>query len=131
MYETIQTKEAPQAIGPYSQAVRAGDLLFCSGQIALDPESGEMVQGSVAEETRRVLENLGAVLRAGGSDLGHVLKTTIYLIDMDDFGAVNEVYGSYFPERKPARATVQVAKLPKGARVEIDAIALVRPADAR
>jgi 2-iminobutanoate/2-iminopropanoate deaminase len=121
----IQTPDAPKAIGPYSQAIRAGGLLFCSGQIPLDPKSGDMVGASdVKAQTRRVMENLGAVLRAGGASFGSVVKTTIYLADLADFGTVNEIYGSYFQEAPPARATVQVAALPKGALVEIDAIAV-------
>jgi 2-iminobutanoate/2-iminopropanoate deaminase len=121
----IQTADAPKAIGPYSQAIRAGGLLFCSGQIPLDPKTGEMVGASdVKAQTRRVMENLGAVLRAGGASFGSVVKTTIYLADLADFGTVNEIYGSYFQEAPPARATVQVAALPKGALVEIDAIAV-------
>ncbi|MCA9647167.1 MAG: RidA family protein [Polyangiaceae bacterium] len=123
--QTIQTSDAPAAIGPYSQAVRTGDLLFLSGQIPLDPKSGELVSGSVADETHRVMQNLGAVLKAAGSGYGDVVKTTIYLMDMADFTQVNEVYATYFDENPPARATVQVAGLPKGVRVEIDAIARV------
>jgi 2-iminobutanoate/2-iminopropanoate deaminase len=121
----IHSNDAPKAIGPYSQAIKAGGLLFCSGQIPLDPKSGEMVGASdVKAQTRRVMENLGAVLRAGGASFGSVVKTTIYLADLADFGTVNEIYGSYFTEAPPARATVQVAALPKGALVEIDAIAV-------
>jgi len=121
----IQTNDAPKAIGPYSQAIRAGGLLFCSGQIPLDPKSGDMVGASdVKAQTKRVMENLGAVLRAGGASFSSVVKTTIYLADLADFGTVNEIYGGYFTESPPARATVQVAALPKGALVEIDAIAV-------
>jgi 2-iminobutanoate/2-iminopropanoate deaminase len=124
--KVISTGDAPKAIGPYSQAIQAGGLLFCSGQIPLDPKSGDMVGASdVRAQTRRVMENLGAVLRAGGASFGSVVKTTIYLADLQDFGTVNEIYGSYFQEAPPARATVQVAALPKGALVEIDAIAVV------
>ncbi|MEZ4372419.1 MAG: RidA family protein [Polyangiaceae bacterium] len=123
--QTIQTSDAPAAIGPYSQAVKSGDLLFLSGQIPLDPKSGELVGGSVADETHRVMQNLGAVLKAAGSGYGDVVKTTIYLMDMADFAQVNEVYATYFDKDPPARATVQVAGLPKGVRVEIDAIARV------
>ena len=114
----IQTALAPEAIGPYSQAVLSGGLLFCSGQIPLDPETGAMVSGDIEHETARVMKNLGAVLEAAGSGFDKVLKTTIYLVDMGDFQAVNEIYGSYFKENKPARATVAVAELPRGARVE-------------
>lgn len=121
--EVIQTDRAPAAIGPYAQAVGAAGLLFCSGQIALDPATGEMTGTTVAEQARRVLANLTAVLEAGGCGWGDVLKTTIYLVDMDDFGAVNEVYAEALGECRPARATVAVAALPKGALVEIDAVA--------
>jgi 2-iminobutanoate/2-iminopropanoate deaminase len=125
MRKIIRTDDAPQAIGPYSQAVTAGGLVFCSGQIPLDP-SGTMVgNGDVRAQTTRVMENLKAVLSAAGSSFAQVCKTTIYLASLDDFAAVNEVYGSYFPSDPPARATVQVAKLPRAALVEIDAIALV------
>jgi 2-iminobutanoate/2-iminopropanoate deaminase len=123
MLETISTEAAPKAIGPYSQAIRVGSLLFCSGQIPLDPATGVMVSGSIQEETVRVLENLGAVLQAGGASFSHVVKTTIFLKNLEDFAAVNEVYARYFGEHKPARATVEVARLPRDARVEIEAIA--------
>ncbi len=122
----IATAEAPRAIGPYSQAVVAGQLVFCSGQIALDPQSGEMVgAGDVRAQAKRVMENLRAVLTAAGSSFERVVRTTIYLQDLGDFAHVNEIYGGYFKESPPARATVQVAGLPKGALVEIDAIATV------
>src|SRR5881227_240686 len=122
----VHSDEAPKAIGPYSQAIRAGHLLFCSGQIPLDPRTGEMVgAGDVRVQAERVLQNLGAVLAAGGASFASVVKTTIYLADLQDFGAVNEVYGRFFPNEPPARATVQAAGLPKGALVEIDAIATV------
>ncbi|WP_303721115.1 RidA family protein [Malonomonas rubra] len=121
--EKIETAKAPAAIGPYSQAVRAGDYLFCSGQIPLIPETGEMVAGGVVEQTRQVLDNLMQVLAAAGADFGSVVKTTIYLADLADFVTVNEIYAEYCAEVAPARATVQVAALPKGARVEIDAVA--------
>jgi 2-iminobutanoate/2-iminopropanoate deaminase len=120
--QIVKSAEAPQAIGPYSQAVRAGDFLFLSGQIALDPSSGELVRGGIAAETRRVMDNLGAVLRAIGANFSHVVRATIYLTNLADFSEVNEVYGSYFPAEPPARATVQVAALPRGAAVEIDMI---------
>ena len=124
----IAPKGAPAAIGPYSQAVvaPAGALVFCSGQIALDPTTGEMVgAGDVRAQTERVLENLGAVLVAAGASFASVVKTTIFLADLQDFGNVNEVYARYFPSQPPARATVQAAGLPRGALVEIDAIAVV------
>ena len=131
--ETISTEHAPKAIGPYSQAIaatidpaRGQRFVFCSGQIPLDPKSGEMVGASdVRVQAERVLENLEAVLSAAGGSLEAVVKTTIYLADLQDFGAVNEVYARYFPAHPPARATVQVAGLPRGALVEIDAIAVV------
>jgi 2-iminobutanoate/2-iminopropanoate deaminase len=119
----VQTDGAPAAIGPYSQAMECDGWLFCSGQIALDPESGDVVGETAAEQAQQVLSNLGAVLEAGGASLGSVLKTTIYLADMGDFAAVNEVYASAFGDHRPARATVEVARLPKDVLVEIDAIA--------
>ena len=125
MPKVISTPDAPAAIGPYSQAMQAGNLLFCSGQIALDPATQEFKAGTAAEEARLVLSNLQAVLKAGGSTPEKVLKTTIYLVDMADWAAVNEVYGEVFSDHKPARACIAVAGLPKGARVEIDAIAEV------
>ena len=121
--QTIQTGNAPAAIGPYSQAVRAGDLLFVSGQIPLDAKTGELVRGGVAEETKKVLENLKAIIEAAGGSLGDVVKTTIFLKDMNNFATVNEVYGTYFPQPFPARATVEVARLPRDVNVEIEAIA--------
>ena len=123
MKQAVSSVQAPKAIGPYSQAVRVGQLLFLSGQVALDPGTGQIVDGDVSAQTRRVLDNLVAVLKGAGLSLADVARTTIYLADMDDFAKVNEVYGSYFSEPYPARATVQVARLPKDARVEIDAIA--------
>jgi 2-iminobutanoate/2-iminopropanoate deaminase len=123
MKQAISTPDAPKAIGPYSQAVRAGQLLFLSGQIPLDPASGQLVDGDIAAQTRRVMDNLGAVLKTAGLSFNSVVRTTIFLADMNDFAKVNEVYGTYFQPPAPARATVQVAQLPKGARVEIDAIA--------
>jgi 2-iminobutanoate/2-iminopropanoate deaminase len=125
--EPIATDGAPKAIGPYSQAILANNLIFCSGQIPLDPISGEMVgPGDVRAQARRVMENLKAVLAAAGATLDDVCKTTIYLADLADFGAVNEIYGGYFQGPPPARATVQVAGLPRGSLVEIDAIAAKR-----
>ena len=122
--EVIATEQAPRAIGPYSQAIRAGNLLFCSGQIPIDPSTGEFVSGGVAEQTEQVMRNLSAVLSAGKSSLKQVVKTTVFLADMDDFTAMNEVYGRYFGENPPARATVQAARLPRDAKVEIEAIAI-------
>lgn len=127
MRQVIATDQAPAAIGPYSQAIAAGDLVFCSGQIALDPRTGQLVgQGDVAAETRRVLDNLQAVLAAAGCGFGDVVKTTIFLADMADFATVNAIYAERFVSAPPARATVQVAGLPRAVRVEIEAIA-VRP----
>jgi 2-iminobutanoate/2-iminopropanoate deaminase len=122
--EIVQTQSAPRAIGPYSQAVKAGGFVFCSGQIALDPATGEMAAGSVADQTHHVLKNLQAVLEAAGSSLGKVVKTTVFLQDLADFAAMNAVYAEYFPQAPPARATVQVARLPKDALVEIEVVAL-------
>lgn len=124
MREIIKTESAPAAIGPYSQAVRVGNLVFASGQIPIDPKTGEFVAGGVAEQTEQVMRNLAAVLEAAGSGLDRIIKTTVFLADMNDFAAMNEVYGRYFKENPPARATVQAARLPRDARVEIEAIAL-------
>lgn len=121
----ISSPDAPAAIGPYSQAVRSGDLVFLSGQIPLDPKTGEMVKADIAVETNRVLDNLHAVLTAAGCSFADVVRTTIFLTDLGDFAAVNETYGKRFSGTYPARATVQVSALPKGARVEIDAVARV------
>jgi 2-iminobutanoate/2-iminopropanoate deaminase len=123
--QAVSTPSAPAAIGPYSQAVRAGSLLFVSGQIPIDPSSGTLIEGTIAEQTHRVLRNIGAILEAAGASLDRVVRTTVYLADMDDFAAMNEVYGSYFSTPAPARATVQAARLPKDARVEIDVIAFL------
>ena len=121
----IRTTEAPAAIGPYSQAIRSGDLLFTSGQIPLDPRTGAIVDGDVTDQTRRVMENLAAVLAAAGCGFADVVKTTIFLLDLGDFAAVNAVYAQHFAVAPPARSTVQVARLPRDVRVEIDAIAVV------
>jgi 2-iminobutanoate/2-iminopropanoate deaminase len=121
--QPVATGAAPAAIGPYAQAVISGELLFCSGQIGLDPASGKLVEGGAAAECRRVMENLAAVLAAASASFENVVKATIYLVDLADFAAVNEVYGSYFREPYPARATVGVASLPRAARVEIELVA--------
>ena len=121
--EAIASDAAPKAIGPYSQAIRAGSLLFVSGQIPLDPATGAMVEGDIAAQTRRVFANLEAILEAAGASFDNVVRTTVYLADMNDFATVNEIYGTYFSSPAPARATVQAARLPKDARVEIDLIA--------
>ena len=122
--EIIQTDHAPAAIGPYSQAVKASGFIFASGQIPIDPKSGQFVEGGIKEQTKQVLKNLAAVLEAAGSSLNRVVKTTVFLADMQEFGAMNEVYGEFFKEEPPARATVEAAHLPRDARVEIEAIAL-------
>ena len=127
MKEIISTDRAPRAIGPYSQAVRAGNLVFASGQIPTDPGTGSFVPGGVAEQTEQVMKNLSAVLEAAGVGFNQVVKTTVFLTDMEDFGAMNEVYGRFFKENPPARATVQAARLPRDARVVIDAIAVSEP----
>ncbi len=121
--ERILTADAPAPIGPYNQAIRAGGFLFCSGQIPLDVSTGELVAGDITAQTRQVMKNIGAVLAAGGTTFASVVKTTIFLIDMNDFAAVNAVYGEPFSVDAPARSTVAVAALPKGARVEIEVIA--------
>jgi 2-iminobutanoate/2-iminopropanoate deaminase len=123
--DTIATSGAPKAIGPYSQAIVANGLLFSAGQVALDPATGTLVTGGIAEQTERALENLRAVLAAAGSDFSHVVKTTVFLVDMADFTAMNEVYSRAFGAHRPARSTVAVAALPRGARVEIEVIATV------
>ena len=123
MKETILTDRGPKPIGPYSQAVRSNGFLFISGQVAFDPASGEFVGTNAAEQTQRVLENVKAILEASGSNLHHVVKTTVFLKDMNDFAAMNEVYGRYFTTAPPARSTIQVARLPKDAIVEIEVIA--------
>jgi 2-iminobutanoate/2-iminopropanoate deaminase len=124
MKKIISTSEAPAALGPYSQAIRVGSTIYCAGQIPLDPKSGQIVSGGIETQTRRVLDNIGAVLRAEGLTLDEVVKTTIFLMDLADFQTVNEIYASYFKQQPPARSTVQVAGLPKGARVEIEVIAV-------
>ncbi len=125
MREAVSTGDAPAAIGPYSQAIRSGQFVFVSGQIALDPVTGSMVGGGIAAETRQALQNLGAILAASGSSFAQVVRTTVFLADLADFSAMNEVYAAFFALPAPARATVQVARLPRDARVEIDAIAVV------
>lgn len=123
--ERIQTDNAPAAIGPYSQAIRAGEFVFVSGQIAIDPATGQFVGGTVAEQTERVLKNLAAVLKAAGSGLDKIVKTTVFLADMKDFVEMNEIYATFFTDAPPARATVAAAGLPRDAKVEIEAVALV------
>jgi 2-iminobutanoate/2-iminopropanoate deaminase len=123
MKKIISTSDAPAAIGPYSQAIRSGNFIFCSGQIPLDPKSGEMVADDIGTQTRRVLDNISGLLKSEGLSLGDVVKTTIFLTDLGNFQIVNEIYGSYFNNQPPARSTVQVSALPKGAKIEIEVIA--------
>jgi 2-iminobutanoate/2-iminopropanoate deaminase len=123
MNEVVSTQDAPGAIGPYSQAIKTGGMVFCSGQIPIDPVTGEFVASDVAAQTEQVIKNLDAVLKAAGTGLSNVIKTTVFLADMNDFAAMNEVYSKFFNENKPARATVQAARLPRDARVEIECIA--------
>ena len=125
-FDVVSTPGAPKAIGPYSQAIVSRGFLFTAGQVALDPSTGQLVPGGIAEQTSRALENLRAVLRAAGSDISQVVKTTVFLVDMADFTAMNEVYGRVFGDHRPARSTVAVAALPRGALVEIEVIATVR-----
>ena len=129
MKKSVFTSEAPAAIGPYSQAVRSGNFIFCSGQIPLDPESGQIVSGDIATQTRRVMDTIGAILRAEGMTFDSIVKTTIFLTNFDDFQTVNEIYGSCFKQDPPARSTVQVSALPKGANVEIEVIATAAETD--
>ena len=121
--QAVSSPKAPRAIGPYSAALRAGQLLFISGQIPIDPENGSMVDGDIGSQTRQVLRNIGALLEAGGLSAAHVVRTTVFLADMNDFAAMNEVYRTFFAEPYPARSTVQAARLPRDARIEIDVIA--------
>ena len=125
MREVIATPKAPKAIGPYSQAIRAGGMVFCSGQIALDPTSNQLIEGDIAAQTERVLKNLSAVLWEAGSNLEQVVKTTVFLKSMNEFAAMNEVYGKFFTKQPPARSTIEAARLPKDVLVEIDAIAML------
>ena len=126
MKQVVKTGRAPEAIGPYSQAIKAGGFVFVSGQIPIDPETGQFVPGGIAEQTRQVMNNVAAVLDAAGSDLQLVVKTSVFLADMGEFAAMNEVYGKFFSDAPPARATVQAGRLPRDARVEIEAVALLR-----
>ena len=125
MKQVISTEKAPKAIGSYSQAVKVGNHIYLSGQIPIDPETGEFVSEDILEQTRQVLRNLGAVLETSGVSFAHVVKTTVFLADMNEFAAMNEIYAEYFSENEPARSTIQAAALPRGARVEIDCIAVV------
>ena len=123
MRQAVSTPSAPKAIGPYSQAIRAGSLLFVSGQVPIDPATGQIINGDIAAQTHRVFQNIGEILKAGGASFDHVVRTTVFLADMNDFSAMNEAYATYFTAPAPARATVQVSRLPKDARLEIDVIA--------
>lgn len=125
MKQIIQTTAAPAPVGPYSQAVKAGSFLYCSGQIAIDPSTNQVLMGSVQEQTELVMKNIDGVLKAAGAQWSHIIKTTIYLTDMADFPKVNEIYGRYFPENPPARSTVAVAGLPKGVNVEVEVTAFL------
>ena len=129
MKKIISTPDAPAAVGPYSQAVRVGSTIYCAGQIPLDPKTGQIVSNDISEQTRRVLHNIGAVLKAEGLTFDSIVKTTIFLTDLADFQTVNEIYGSFFKQAPPARSTVQAGALPKGARVEIEAIAVAAGGD--
>ena len=131
MKKIVATTDAPAAIGPYSQATRIGNFIFCSGQIPLDPKTAQIVAGDVKDQTRRVMENVAAVLRAEGLQFENIVKTTIFLTNLNDFQTVNEVYGSFFKSDPPARSTVQVAGLPKGAAVEIEVIAVANPQEGK
>ena len=123
--EPVKTSNAPAALGPYSQAIKVGEFVYTSGQVAIDPATGEFIGGGIAEQTERVLKNVAAVLEAAGSNLDQVVKTLVFLADMNDFAAMNEVYGKFFSGAPPARSTVQAARLPKDARIEIEAVALI------
>jgi len=123
--QAVATPAAPAAIGPYSQAIRAGGLLFVSGQVPIDPATGQIVDGDIATQTHRALRNIAAILKAADASLDHVVRTTVFLADMNDFAAMNEIYAEYFTSPAPARATVQVSRLPKDARIEIDVIAAI------
>ena len=124
MKETVSTDHGPKAIGPYSQAVKANGFVFVSGQVALDPKTQQLIEGGIAQQTERVMENLKGIVEASGSTMSKVVKTTVFLADMNDFTTMNEIYGRYFPSHPPARATVQVSRLPKDVKVEIEVIAL-------
>ena len=125
MQSAVSTDSAPKALGPYSQAIRAGQFLFVSGQVPIDPATGELVTGGVADQTRRALQNIGEILSAGGASFQHVVRTTVYLADLTDFAAMNEVYATFFTALQPARSTIQAARLPRDARIEIDVIAFL------
>ncbi|RPI55028.1 MAG: RidA family protein [Acidobacteria bacterium] len=125
MLSAVSTGSAPKALGPYSQAIRAGQFLFVSGQVPIDPVTGELVGGSIADQTRRALENIGAILQAGGASFRQVVRTTVYLADLADFSGMNEVYATFFTAPQPSRSTIQAARLPRDARIEVDVIAFL------
>ena len=125
MLSAVSTGLAPRALGPYSQAIQAGPFLFVSGQVPIDPATGELVQGSIGDQTRRVFQNLGEILKAGGASWQQVVRTTVYLADLGDFSAMNEVYATFFTSPQPARSTIQAARLPRDARIEVDVIAFL------
>ena len=125
MLSSVSTGSAPEALGPYSQAIRAGEFLFVSGQVPIDPATGQLVQDGIAGQTRRALENVGAILEAGGASFRQVVRTTVYLADLGDFAAMNEVYATFFAAPQPARSTIQAARLPRDARIEVDVIAFL------
>ncbi len=125
MLSAVSSASAPTALGPYSQAIRAGQFLFVSGQVPIDPATGELVQGGIADQTRRALLNIAEILAAGGTSFQHIVRTTVYLADLSDFAAMNEVYATFFTPPQPARSTIQAARLPKDARIEIDVIAFL------
>ncbi len=122
---SISTGSAPKALGPYSQAIEAGQFLYVSGQVPIDPATGQLVEGGIADQTRRALENVGAILKAGGASFQHVVRTTVYLADLGDFAAMNEIYATFFTAPQPARSTIQAARLPRDARIEVDVIAFL------
>jgi 2-iminobutanoate/2-iminopropanoate deaminase len=124
--KSVSSDGAPKAMGPYSQAIVAGDFIFCAGQVAIDPATGQMVEGDIQAQTARVLDNLAAVLAAAGSDLAHVVKTSVFLADLNDFKAMNEMYAQRFGQHRPARATIEAGKLPAGAKIEIECVAVRR-----
>ena len=125
MVSAVSTGSAPKALGPYSQAIKAGQFLFVSGQVPIDPATNELVAGSIADQTRRALQNVGEILKAGGASFQHVVRTTVYLADLTDFAAMNEIYATFFAAPQPARSTIQAARLPRDARIEVDVIAFI------
>jgi 2-iminobutanoate/2-iminopropanoate deaminase len=125
MLSAVSTGSAPKALGPYSQGIRAGQFLFVSGQVPIDPVTGEMASGGITEQTRRALQNIGEILKAGGGSFQHVVRTTVYLADLNDFAAMNEVYATFFTPPQPARSTIQASRLPRDARIEVDVIAFL------